>query len=198
MADQENEDRPDERSDAQAERLGIPGDQINFGNVIANAVRQAKVATADGQKRGWLPLGARNIGGRVRALAQHPKNPSRLYAGMAQGGLWRTEDGGDSWIPCGLPEDSFPVGCLASAAADDDTVYVGSGEPINRFGRANRYPGGVGILRYSHARDRFDVEVAAPPLGPPAPAGPPLPPGFAANYSRIQIDPSDPTRYWIG
>ena len=34
----------------------------------------------------WMPIGPRNIGGRIRALAQDPQTPRILYAGAAQGG----------------------------------------------------------------------------------------------------------------
>ena len=33
-----------------------------------------------------MPIGPRNIGGRIRALAQDPQTPRILYAGAAQGG----------------------------------------------------------------------------------------------------------------
>src|SRR4051812_44992235 len=46
--------------------------------------RAADVAGLDaGQRANWLLTGPRNVGGRTRALAIHPANPSVMYAGVA-------------------------------------------------------------------------------------------------------------------
>src|SRR5262245_20562340 len=37
------------------------------------------------------------VSGRVTAIALDPTNPSRAYLGTAQGGVWRTSNGGASW-----------------------------------------------------------------------------------------------------
>ena len=39
------------------------------------------------------------VSGRVSALAVDPGNPSVVYAGAAQGGIWKTTTSGSSWSP---------------------------------------------------------------------------------------------------
>ena len=39
------------------------------------------------------------VSGRVSAIAVHPTNPDVVYVGLAQGGVWRSMDGGLNWTP---------------------------------------------------------------------------------------------------
>ena len=47
----------------------------------------------------WECLGPTNIAGRVTALSIHPKNPKQWFAGSATGGVWVSNDEGESWSP---------------------------------------------------------------------------------------------------
>lgn len=78
--------------------------------------------------------------GRVRAIAIAPGG-QRIYIASANGGVWRSEDGGQSWLslmdafdlnPSLYRADSLACGALALAPgnwAGQDLIYVGSGEP---------------------------------------------------------------------
>src|SRR5437764_1070034 len=39
------------------------------------------------------------VSGRVAAIAVHPTNPNIIYVGAAQGGVYRSLDGGATWTP---------------------------------------------------------------------------------------------------
>ena len=39
------------------------------------------------------------VSGRVAAIAVHPSNPNLIYVGAAQGGVFRSSDGGATWTP---------------------------------------------------------------------------------------------------
>ena len=45
----------------------------------------------------WFRLGPLNINGRVKSIAMHPSNSDILYAGAANGGVWKSTNGGNSW-----------------------------------------------------------------------------------------------------
>lgn len=84
---------------------------------------------------GWVSLGPRPIfsgpaavSGRVTAVAVHPANPSILYLGAAQGGVWRSGDGGATWAPRTDDQCSLAIGALAIDPVDPDIVYAGTGE----------------------------------------------------------------------
>jgi photosystem II stability/assembly factor-like uncharacterized protein len=68
-------------------------------------------------------------GSGAQCLAVDPADPDTVYAGLHNGGVRRTVDGGRSWEDCGLPESG--VFSLAASAADG-TVYAGT-EPSRLF-----------------------------------------------------------------
>jgi photosystem II stability/assembly factor-like uncharacterized protein len=78
-------------------------------------------------------LSWRNIGpfrgGRCVAVAGVPSYPLRFYMGTTGGGVWKTEDAGQSWDNC---SDGFfktgSIGAIAVAPSDHNTIYVGTGE----------------------------------------------------------------------
>ncbi|MEP7069436.1 MAG: hypothetical protein ABI789_09360 [Usitatibacter sp.] len=76
----------------------------------------------------WQALGPSNVAGRVRALAFDPRNPLRLLAGTASGGLWISLDGGATWR---ANQDFFPnlsITTIVFDPANADIAYLGTGE----------------------------------------------------------------------
>src|SRR5437867_4274410 len=62
-------------------------------------------------------------GSGAQCLALDPSDPDVVYAGLREGGVRRTSDGGASWIDCELPAPG--VFSLAVSAADG-AVYAGT------------------------------------------------------------------------
>ncbi len=73
-------------------------------------------------------------GGRIRTVAVHPTNPSIIYAGAASGGVWRTTNGGATWMPLTDYQCSLNSGSIAIDPVDPNIVYVGTGEPAASVG----------------------------------------------------------------
>jgi photosystem II stability/assembly factor-like uncharacterized protein len=70
----------------------------------------------------WTPIGP--DGGSINALAASPAQPGLLYAGSSDGsGLYRSEDGGASWVRVSRGLDVFVTTVLADPQAPA-TVYV--------------------------------------------------------------------------
>ena len=86
--------------------------------------------------RSWRPLGPAPIpvnastsySGRTTAIAVHPSNPNIVYAGTAQGGLYRSLNGGSTWTPLMDNALSLAIGAVAISPSDPTTVWVGTGE----------------------------------------------------------------------
>ena len=76
----------------------------------------------------WESVGPTNQGGRVRAIAVHPTNPSIILVGAAAGGVWKTTDGGTTWRPTFDRESAIAIGALAFDRSDPRIVYAGTGE----------------------------------------------------------------------
>lgn len=68
-------------------------------------------------------------GSGAQCLAVDPADPDSVYAGLREGGVRRSVDGGRNWGDCALPEPA--VFSLAVSAADG-AVYAGT-EPSRLF-----------------------------------------------------------------
>ncbi|MFI5264870.1 MAG: WD40/YVTN/BNR-like repeat-containing protein, partial [Candidatus Kapaibacterium sp.] len=76
----------------------------------------------------WQQIGPFNIGGRVTAIATHPTDSNTFYVGAASGGLWKTSDHGNSWMPLTDTFAMLPIGCVTLDPHDPATIYIGMGE----------------------------------------------------------------------
>jgi photosystem II stability/assembly factor-like uncharacterized protein len=67
-------------------------------------------------------------GGRVTTVTGVPSQPRTFYMGVASGGLFRTTDGGETWVP--LTDGKVPLGstgAIAVADSDPNIIYLGTG-----------------------------------------------------------------------
>src|SRR2546430_13790849 len=67
-------------------------------------------------------------GGRVTTVTGVPSQPKTFYMGVASGGMFRTTDGGATWVP--ITDGKVPVastGCVAVADSDPNVIYLGTG-----------------------------------------------------------------------
>lgn len=71
-------------------------------------------------------------GGRAEAVAGIPGNPNVYYFGAVAGGVFKTTDGGASWIPIFDHEPVASIGAIALAPSNPNIVYVGTGEQCLR------------------------------------------------------------------
>lgn len=92
----------------------------------------------------WYRFGPDNVNGRIKSLTIHPTNGNILYAGAANGGVWKSTNGGDSWSSQWKFEDTMAVGSIAIAPSAPDTVYAGTGEDTDTWGPSY---GGHGIYK---------------------------------------------------
>ena len=93
-------------------------------------------------------IGPAGMSGRVTCIAVHPDRPTTIYAGAASGGLWRSENNGQTWSPLFQNEAVASVGSIAIDPKHPDVIYLGTGEgnPRNSqtsgFGLYKSYDGG--------------------------------------------------------
>ncbi len=78
----------------------------------------------------WTRRGPTNIGGRTRALGVDIKNENIILAGGVSGGMWRSTDGGASWVKTTSPQTISTVTCLVqdTRSGKENTWYFGTGE----------------------------------------------------------------------
>ena len=91
----------------------------------------------------WISLGPVNVPGRMTAIALHPTDSNLIYLGGANGGVWRTTDGGTTWESRSDFEGSLAIGALLLDPLDPNTLWAGTGE-----GNLSRsMPWGAGFLK---------------------------------------------------
>jgi photosystem II stability/assembly factor-like uncharacterized protein len=196
--DTELRDDPERRAEADIERYAIPTSL--FRRILDEAIDHAVVPARrdpNAANLPWRPLGPRNVGGRIRTIAQDPINPAVLYAGSAQGGLWKSRDGGDSWVslddfrppnpPNNLPQ-ALPIGAVAVARSNPQVIYVGTGEPVVNKLDFDYKISGAGLY-WSTDGGQTLVRIDHPDVGTGAIA--------SKNFERIRVDPWEPRRLWI-
>lgn len=76
----------------------------------------------------WEELGPDNVGGRTRAIVIDKNNPNRMYAGGVSGGLFVSENGGNSWAPHPWTLEDHHVGISCMVQASDGSILIGTGE----------------------------------------------------------------------
>ena len=77
----------------------------------------------------WSYIGPTNISGRTTdvAVADHGSS-RRLYAGSCCGGVWASDDLGQTWQPIFDQAASTSTGALAVAPSNPDILWIGTGE----------------------------------------------------------------------
>ncbi|MDQ6780976.1 MAG: hypothetical protein M3Z37_07485 [Candidatus Eremiobacteraeota bacterium] len=76
----------------------------------------------------WRSIGPAVAGGRVAAVAGSDADPFLYYMGAAGGGVYRTRDGGATWVDVFSKQPSASIGAIALAPSDRRIVWVGTGE----------------------------------------------------------------------
>lgn len=67
-------------------------------------------------------------GGRSAAVCGVPGKPNLYYMGATGGGVWRTKDGGQTWVNISDGFFGGSIGAIAVSEYDPNVIYVGGGE----------------------------------------------------------------------
>ena len=153
-------DHPQQRWNYFYEQRRYPHDKIPEGarRTAVEAVR-AMAAAAPGAKAvmrsvpqtQWTFIGPEPINygssyynsGRIASFVIDPRSNNTVYAGAAEGGVWKTTNGGQNWTPLTDNQPALAIGALALDPSNPNTVYAGTGE--ENF--AGDSYSGVGILK---------------------------------------------------
>ena len=105
-----------------------PGYPLNHRFIEFEKTRAA--AKRSGVPLDWKERGPANVSGRTRALIVDPDDQTHgtWFAGAVGGGVWKTEDAGQSWMPLTDHLPNLGVSSMAMAPSDHDVIYVGTGE----------------------------------------------------------------------
>lgn len=111
----------------------IPADQF-YRRVMDFKTQKSASSTANWTNIGPIDLpvnagtGQPNGMGRVNAVAFHPSDENIIFAGAPQGGLWKSEDGGNSWVVLTDNQPTLGVSSIIINHANTDVILIGSGD----------------------------------------------------------------------
>ncbi len=99
----------------------------------------------------WGEMGPDNIGGRTRAIMFDKDDSDIMYAGGVSGGLFRSPNGGRSWVKINDFQENLAIVSICQSA--DGTIYYGTGEGMYYFDSGEGTGGilGGGIFKSTNA-----------------------------------------------
>ncbi len=129
----------------------------------------------------WQELGPSPINsgggyaGRISAVGVSATDPDLYYVGGADGGVWKTTDGGSTWTPTTDHMPTTAIGAVAVDPTNDQIVYVGTGEA--NYANHSRY--GLGVFKTTDGGATWE-QLAEDTFG-------------GRTFSKLVIDPQTPS-----
>jgi len=154
-------------------------------NAYANAMterNELRLQNADAMPPvNWVSLGPTpgyyfnygNISSRVVTGTFDPSDPSVIYIGPANGGVWKSTDSGVNWTPLTDDQPSMSMGAIAVDPSNTNIVYAGTGEAT--YSGASYY--GRGLLKSTDAGSSWQQITNGLPS--------------SSYFSRIKIRPNN-------
>ena len=73
-------------------------------------------------------IGPAGMSGRITTIDVVLDNPNIIYLGSASGGVWKTENSGNTWTPVFDDQPTQNIGTVAIQQSNPNIVWVGTGE----------------------------------------------------------------------
>ena len=96
---------------AQKKKKATPKSKYNSG--LFNALK-------------FRSVGPAFTSGRIADIAVNPNNTSQYYLAVASGGVWKTNNAGNTYTPIFDGQGSYYVGCVTIDPNNEYTIWVGS------------------------------------------------------------------------
>jgi photosystem II stability/assembly factor-like uncharacterized protein len=135
------------------EQRAYPFEKIPDNAYLNSIMQRDEMRSVNGTVENvtWVSLGPTpgayfnygNISSRIVTGAYHPTNPNIMYIGPANGGVWKTVDGGINWTPLTDDQPSMAMGAIAIDPVNPDIIYAGTGEAT--YSGVSYY--GAGLLK---------------------------------------------------
>ncbi len=117
-------------------------------------------------------------GGRVTAIEGMANQPFTFWMGGSGGGVWKTEDAGQTWSPMGDGQiECGSIGAIAVAPSDPSVIYVGTGSAAPR----GNVSVGIGMYRSSNGGKDWQ-HIGLPKAG---------------QIGQIVVHPKDPQTLYV-
>ncbi len=122
-------------------------------------------------------VGPTNTSGRIVDI-EVAQNTNTFYVAAASGGIWKTEDNGQSFIPLFDHQGALGIGDMALSPSDNNILWVGTGE--NNSSRSTY--AGAGVYKSVDAGKTWEMMGLL----------------HSHHIGQIQIHPTNPNIVWVG
>lgn len=122
-------------------------------------------------------IGPTNMSGRIVDI-EVSNNLHTYYVAAASGGVWKTEDNGQSFAPVFDHQGALGIGDMALAPSDNTILWVGTGE--NNSSRSTY--AGAGVYKSTDSGETWAFMGLA----------------HSQHIGQIQIHPTNPDIVWVG
>lgn len=123
-----------------------------------NAYHQYKAANPKNTEGNWSSIGPvsyPSLGykglGRLNAIAFHPTDPNTIYVGAPSGGLWHTNDGGNTWNSDTDWLPTLGVSAIIVSYNNPSLIYIGTGD------RDAGDAAGLGVMRSTDGGTNWEM-----------------------------------------
>ena len=98
-----------------------------FGILICLSTSAQKVSLE--QFKNWKPrnIGPAGMSGRITCIDAVIDNPNIIYLSSASGGVWKTENSGNSWTSVFDEQPTQNTGSVAIQQNNPNIVWIGTG-----------------------------------------------------------------------
>jgi photosystem II stability/assembly factor-like uncharacterized protein len=156
-----------------------PAGRINHNVYISEVKKIRQFKQTKDEDTFWEFEGPNNICGRISDVEMHAEDDQTVYIGAASGGIFKSENAGDSWLSVFDDAISLSIGDLAIAPSNSDIIYAGTGE-ANCGGGSQTYDG-VGLYRSEDAGESWEH------IGLEQ----------SRNIGRVVVDPENPDIVYV-
>ena len=108
----------------------VPGYTTGYRFRELDKARRSSATARTSAVYEFIERGPANVPGRTRALVVDPDDPDKLtwFAGGVGGGIWKTTDGGETWVNKMENQPNLSISWLVMAESNRDIMYAGTGE----------------------------------------------------------------------
>lgn len=117
----------------------IADDRIYMNEAVKMSKLKKQMAAQKDPNASWVPFGPNALPsspnsvsghgmGRINCIEFHPTDPNTFWVGVAQGGVWKTTNSGQSWLPL---TDELPILRISDIVVNPnntDELYVAVGD----------------------------------------------------------------------
>ncbi len=151
-------------------------------NAYSNAIqwKKQKINRNSSVLPVWEFSGPLNVGGRISDIEIPIDDAETYYVGAASGGIFKTIDAGENWIPIFDDQEMLSIGDIEISKNNTNIIWVGTGE-VNAGGGSLAYDGN-GIYTSDDAGLTWEAK------GLPA----------VGSVGKVLIDPNDDQTIFVG